>query len=103
MYGLGATLYATLESRPPTQSPLHQLLEAMIATEPAKRPSLQSVLSACAHHSLQQACVEVDSLVSLVLGIAHDVSNQCSRSVLTVSMQVSYSDEEVENLDHEVN
>ena len=75
MYSLGATLSAALENGAlEGTSHVHQTLAAMVAREPSDRPSLQSVVSAAAQHMAEGGAAEVDTLVTLVLGSAHDVS-----------------------------
>ena len=75
VYGLGASVHTALEGGS-DKSPLSQLLATMMAREPAERPSLQSVVSACTQYTPQEAITEVDALVTLVFGTAHDVC-QC--------------------------
>jgi hypothetical protein len=85
VYALGATVRAALACsgvQKAGTTPLHQLLAAMTATDPAQRPSLHCVLSTCARHTLQGAAEEVDCLVALILGTDHDVSILCKPSSL---------------------
>ena len=59
-------------------SSVHWLLAAMVEKEPAGRPSLQSVLTSCAHLTDEEALAQADQLVSLVLGQVESVSDQQS-------------------------
>lgn len=78
VYSIGAALSVTLErpvgSDGPIASPLYQLLATMMASEPSKRPSLQSVVSTSAQYT-QGAVNEVNTLVTLVLGSEQHVSS----------------------------
>ena len=66
VYSLGASVSAAVDGT--ETSSLHHLLGAMVAKEPATRPSLQEVLTSCAHLAPDEALDEVKELLSLVLG-----------------------------------
>lgn len=76
VYSIGAALSVALErpvcSDGPIASPLYELLATMMASEPSKRPSLQSVVSTSAQYA-QEAANEVNTLVTLVLGTEQHV------------------------------
>ena len=72
VYSLGASLLSVADIA--DEGALHGLLTTMVAEEPANRPSLKKVLTACAHLTKEEAEAEADLLVSLVLGGADYVS-----------------------------
>ena len=90
-----------------TSSLLH-LLGAMVAKEPATRPSLQEVLTSCAHLAPDDAMDEVNELVSLVLGRSEYVKLvfHCPHGFIKYCFLQTSSEDETdvseENLDHEV-
>jgi hypothetical protein len=88
VYSLGASVRAAVDGTE-TSSLLH-LLGAMVAKEPATRPSLQEVLTSCAHLAPDDAMDEVNELVSLVLGRSEYTSSE------------DETDVSEENLDHEL-
>jgi hypothetical protein len=90
-----------------TSSLLH-LLGAMVAKEPATRPSLQEVLTSCAHLAPDDAMDEVNELVSLVLGRSEYVKLvfHCPHGFIKYCFLQTSSEDETdvseENLDHEL-
>ena len=72
VHSLGASLLVVSDAA--EESSLQRLLQAMVAKEPAGRPSLQEVLASCAHMMKEEAVTEVKQLAHLVFGDADHVS-----------------------------